>query len=86
MKILEDLWDGKIAPNHRRSTSEETFLTGMILKNQEKLTSMLTPEAKELLDKLTDCQGELSSLSDCKIFIEGFRMGARVMMEVLNET
>lgn len=86
MKILEDLWDGKIAPSHRRSTSEETVLTGLILKNQEKLIPMLTPEAKELFDKLMDCQGELSSLSDCKIFIEGFRMGARVIMEALSDT
>ena len=26
------------------------------------------------------------SSSDCEIFIEGFRMGVRVMLEVMNET
>ena len=48
----------------------------------EKLTSMLSPEAKELLEELLDCQGELASLSDCEIFIEGCRMGARLMQEL----
>ena len=82
MGILEDLWDGKIAPSHRKFTPAEEALNNTILKKQEKLTAMLSPEAKEMLEELLDCQGEMASLSDCEIFIEGCRMGARLMQEL----
>ena len=86
MGILEDLWDGNIAHSHRRSTPAEEAMQKAIHKNEEKLTSMLTPEAKEILEELMDRQGELASLSDCEIFIEGFRMGVKVMLEALEKT
>lgn len=83
MGILEDLWDGKIAPCERKSTPAEEAVQNVILKNQEKLTPILSAEAKEIFDKLMNRQGELASMNDCEIFAEGFRMGARVMLEVM---
>ena len=83
MGILEDLWDGKIAPCERKTTSAEEALQKVILKNQEKLIPMLSTEAREIFDELMDRQGELASMDDCEIFAEGFRMGARVMLETL---
>ena len=83
MSILQDLWDGKIAPCERKSTPTEEAMQKVIYKKGEKLSDMLSSEAKEIFEELMDCQGELASLNDCEIFAEGFRMGARVMLEVL---
>ena len=81
MGILNDIWEGRIAPSHRKSTSEEEKLNNLILKKQEELTPMLSPEARKLFDELMDCQGELASLNDREIFADGFRMGARITLE-----
>ena len=83
MSILEDLWDGKIVPCERRSIPTEEAVRKVISKKEEKLTSLLSPEAKEILGELMDSQGELASLNDCEIFIEGFRMGATLILETL---
>lgn len=83
MSILEDLWDGKIFPCECRSTPTEEAVRKVISKKEEKLTSLLSPEAKEILGELMDSQGELASLNDCEIFIEGFRMGAKLILETL---
>lgn len=83
MGILEDLWDGKIVPCERKSTPTEEAVRKVILKKEEKLTPLLSPEAKEIFEELMDSQGELASLNDCEIFAEGFRMGAKLMLETL---
>ena len=86
MGILEDLWDGKIAPCERRSTPAEEAVRKVISKKEEKLASLLSPEAMEILGELMDRQGELASLNDCEIFTEGFRMGAKLMLETLRRS
>lgn len=86
MSILQDLWHGKISPCDRKSTPTEDAVRKAILKNDEKLTPLLSSEAKEIFEELMDCQGELASLNDCEIFSKGFRMGARLMLEIMAET
>ena len=84
MKILKDLWDGKMAPcENLKSTHDEKRLQNLILNKYEAVSPTLSPEIKGTLDELMDWQGELASLNDCKIFIEGFRMGAKLMQEIL---
>lgn len=88
MKILEELWNDKIAFCQRKTpeTDEAIRLKKQILEDSEKLTKMLSPEAKELFDKLRDNEGELSSLTECDTFLFGFRLGARIMLEAMDET
>ena len=88
MKILKELWHDNITFCQRKmpETDEVLRLKRLILDENEKLTKMLSPEAKELFEKLMDNQGELSSLTECDIFIFGFRLGARIMLESMDET
>lgn len=83
MQILQDLWDGKISPCEHKITPAEEAMRKVISKKEERLTPLLSPEAREIFEELMDCQGELASLNDCEIFAEGFRMGARIMLETL---
>ena len=49
------------------------------------LDSLLSGKAKGLLEKLQDNQAEWAYLKDCEIFTYSFRLGARIMLEVMND-
>ena len=42
-------------------------------------------EQKELFEKYTDCVRENQVITDCLIFQNGFKLGARMMLEVMEE-
>ena len=37
-----------------------------------------------MLEKLRDNQSEMNDLGECEVFVCGFRLGARIMLEVLD--
>ena len=86
MTILEQLWRDEIPFYQRRplETEEALRLKKQISEYREKLTQMLSPEAMELFEKLMDNEGELSSLTECDTFTYGFRLGAKIMLEITN--
>ena len=86
MKILEQLWHDEIPFYQRRplETEEALHLKKQISEYREKFAQMLTPEAMELFEKLMDSEGELSSLTECDTFTYGFRLGAKIMLEITN--
>ena len=88
MKILEELWHDNITFFQRKTseTDQTLRLKKLISDDREKLTQMLSPEAKEVFEKLMDNEGELSSLTECDTFVFGFRLGARIMLETMEET
>ena len=86
MKILEELWYGNVTPSER-SVEKGSHLWNrgrLILQNEEELTPRLSEKAKEVLEKLRDNQSELNDLNECEVFVCGFRLGARIMLEVLD--
>ena len=40
-------------------------------------------KAKVALEKLRDNQSELNDINECAVFVCGFRLGARIMLEIL---
>ena len=86
MKILEELWYGNIAPSERSIDKGNPMenLVRLIVRNEEELAPLLSENAKEVLEKLMDNQSELHSIRECEVFISGFRLGARSMLEVLD--
>lgn len=86
MKILEELWYGNVAPGERSVDKGDRLwnLGGLILQNEEELAPLLSEKAKEVLKKLWDNQSELNDLNECEVFVCGFRLGARIMLEVLD--
>lgn len=45
----------------------------------------MTEMQKELFEKYTDCVREYQIITDCLIFQNNFRLGARMMLEVMEE-
>lgn len=87
VKILEEFWYGNIQPNERDvvPNSRLAKLLKLVAKNEESLVPMLSEDAKAVFEKLKDSQDELSSTNECDSFVLGFRLGARFMLEVIED-
>ena len=86
MKILEEFWYGNIEPTEYNTSSKEyKKLLELICRNEGKLKATMTDEQKELFEKYTDCVREYQTIMDCFIFQTRFKLGARMMLEVMEE-
>ena len=87
MKILEELWYGRINPSQRTQPDDKSAseLTEQIVEKEDELDALLSDEAKEILDQMRDKQLDLSTSNERKAFISGFRLGARIMLEIMDE-
>ena len=45
----------------------------------------LTDEQKELFEKYTDCVREYQTITDCLLFQNSFKLGARMMVEIMED-
>ncbi len=57
----------------------------LICRNEEKLKATMSDEQKELFEKYTDCVWEDQVITYCLIVQSGFNLGARMMLEVMEE-
>lgn len=86
MRILEGFWYGNIEPTEYDTSSKEyKKLQELICQNEEKLKATMTNEQKELFEKYTDCVREHQTNTDYLIFQNGFKLGARMMLAVMEE-
>ena len=86
MKLLEEFWYGNIEPTEYDTSSKEyKKLQELICRNEEKLKATMTDEQRKLFEKYTDCAWEHQTIADCLIFQNSFRLGARMMREVMEE-
>lgn len=87
MNILEELYYGNIAPNEKcaRLNSEVTKLLKLLNRNEEKLTVTFSEEQKIIFEKYKDCNREISEICEKDVFMNGFRLGARTIIESVNE-
>ena len=59
-------------------------LLKLLNRKEEKLTATLTESQKETFEKYKDCNREISEISEREIFLNGFRLGARLIIDVVN--
>ena len=86
MDILEDLYYGNLFPHEKcaKLNDETKELLGLLNRNEEKLTANLSNEQKETFEKYKDCNQEISEICERNAFLNGFRLGARIIIEVVN--
>ena len=58
-------------------------LLKLLNRNEEKLAATLTEAQKETFEKYKDCNREISEISEREIFLNGFRLGARIIIDVV---
>lgn len=87
MNILKELYYGNIVPTEKcaKLNSEVTELLKLLNRNKEKLTATLTEEQKENFEKYKDCNREIFEICEREAFLNGFRLGARIIIESVNQ-
>ena len=85
MNILEEVWYGNIEPTEYDTSSGKEYkeLIQLISRNEDKLLATMTDEQKELFAKYADCVREYQVMSECLLFQNSFRLGGRMMLEVM---
>ena len=87
MNTIQDLYYGRISPYEMSISTAPEYqkLKDLADKNENLLRETLSGEQKELLDKLTECITDISSISERDMFIAGFRLGMKLMIDVMKD-
>ena len=86
-KTLEDLYYGNIMPNAQDMAphSELKRATDRVARFENQLSEQLDEAGQAILAKLIESQQEIDSITALENFILGFRLGAKLMMECMDE-
>lgn len=87
MYVLDRFWRGGYSPADRTLTPDGEYQKdlGKMCREMEKFTASLSPEASEQLEVLRVLHDDITIIRDTDTFIEGFRLGARVVLDVVGE-
>ena len=87
MFVLQELWRGNITPSERfvRSGREYKKIAGKLSDEMDRLMEAISPEARKQLENIGNLRADMTVLANEDYFIYGFRLGARLMLDVLGE-
>ena len=87
MQVLEDLYLGDIHPSERGFQKDSQYSRALneVDKAGDALIGTLTEKQKEQFEDYMTAQREVNVLTDCETFCYAFKLGAKVMMDVLTE-
>ena len=87
MSILNEFFYGNLTPYEYRQSKETKTMNAKVLDNEGALIGNL-PESeqaqRDLLEELFRDRTTLTALSERDAYIEGFKTGARFMLEILS--
>ena len=85
MSILEEFWYGNIEPTEYNSSPRREYkeMLQLISRNEEKLLATMTDAQKDLFSRYQDCVREFQAMAECLLFQNSFRLGARIMLDVM---
>ena len=86
-RMLEEFYYGNLNPNEHSFIKDSAYGRAVqtISENEAKLTELLEGKEKELLLDLMNAQSLVDSTMAVESFIQGFRLGARIAIEIMNE-
>ena len=86
MSIIEDLWYGNISPCERDIKRSSNYADALerIVQLETALHARLNDEEKELLERFVDCSNEMCCISEREMFVQGFILGAKLIIEVMS--
>ena len=82
--MLKELYHGDITPSDRRADPNDRTLQEW-RKLSAEFQKSLTPEQVETYHRLSDMQGESAAKDNEALYIQGFKDGALLMIEILVE-
>ena len=86
-KTLEDLYFGNITPNEQKMAPDSELMKAVdrVTRCESQLSERLDEDEQTILTKLIRTQHEINSITALENFILGFRLGARIMAECMDE-
>lgn len=87
MYVLDRLWRDGISPSERYVTPGSDYEKGSkrFYAELKQFVEMLTPEAKKQLELVDNLRHDQTMLAEEDVFICGFRMGARLMLDIVSD-
>lgn len=87
-QTLKDFFRGNLMPADKQMVrgSEAARAVAELSDAEGLLAQALPSELRPLLDRLTKAQGEVDIIMAEANYIDGFKTGARFMMEILDDT
>ena len=87
MNTIQDLYYGRISPYEMSISTAPEYqkLKALADRNEDLLRESLSDEQKELLEKLAESITDISSISERDMFIAGFRLGMKLMIDVMKD-
>ena len=87
MYALNELWSGSITPSERgyREGSHYAELTKQASESEELFYRELSPSGKKAFDQYYNLHLQLSDISERDSFIRGYRLGARMLLDVIGQ-
>ena len=87
MSIIKELWHGNIVPqdDSRNNSHEMKELMEYMARHHDDLLKSMTDEQKEIFEKFDDCWSEYMSLAEAAIFEYAFKLGANLILNVLEQ-
>ncbi len=84
MTILQDLFYGNMSPNDGRFDSHSEYGQAMrvLADSEQKLLALLQDAEKNLFVDFRDAQAALNGITAEEKFIQGFTLGALMMLEI----
>ena len=87
MRILEELWYGNIEPTDYGTSPSPKYreLRRLVDRNETDLRATMTDAQKELFTRYLESVMEYQTMSELMLFQNSFKLGARLMVEVMQE-
>ena len=87
MQVLEDLYLGDVRPSDRSFKRNSQYAKALdeVVRAGDALTDGLTEEQKELFEDYMTAQREVNVLTDCETFCMAFKLGAKIILDVLTD-
>lgn len=87
MQVLEDLYVGEIRPSERsfKKNSQYARALNEVVRAGDALADTLSEGQKAQFEEYMSAQREVTVLTDCETFCYAFKLGARIMMDVLTD-
>lgn len=84
--FLEELYYGKLYPSEQIVSDDPKYraLNRQTSEMMQMWKQKLTENDFIQLEAMLDLQGESNSIHNMETFVQGFKLGASMMMEVLN--
>ena len=87
MRMIEELYFGNIDPNTQTYDRHSNFGKAMQVMSdtEDELLKLLEGKENQLFRDFVKAQSEINGITGVEKFIQGFKLGARIGLEIVSE-